>query len=708
LVLGSSLLVFVNGEGKQLTSDESAVMSRINETEAYNYDLELERMTLDPNISGYSFRSSGSPGATASADWIQQQFEDFGLDTHNESFEFTTWNLNNKPTLTIDLDGNQSTTDDQATINSFQPEHFSWPTPNGGVCSELITLPMPVAHNLNSMRTVHYDAIGWNATNTTGMILLIGRELRVSGTLNLILKAKLQTQPPAALIFTWWYDWMSWVPPMFNSIGGRPASRWGDYLWNLKIPVGWVNYEDGQRIRNEMSNKPTMTANVTIDASIGTGPHYTVIGRLQGSTNPDKMIIVSAHYDTVMDSGFCDNGAGVAGMLDLAKVFSEAARNGVYRSRYTLVFIAFAAEELGLVGSINYVNQHRSDLKNTIAVLNLDCIGSKVFEISETFPDDNRLNLMDTVKKAAEDLGLSVRTTETGGSDQETFRNPAETNEEYKMIWGADAEIANNTRVKSSIMICSYPLFYSDKWDNGTPGWIHTPYDNSTSIDWVDAGRLEMHIKATGLSIVRLSSAPADQLILQGYAVAASASLALAIIIYVKRRRVYIWAKGFAYEVHRSFGTREIVYTLILTVIFLFLSFAFFMRPGRVEVSVNSLPTPVNMSFYGKPFEMLGITSANIVTGESGEISVEINQDYQGAISIFWEGLILNTALYALLAFMIVYAVIRLRYLIDYSKSHGAKSPAEDRFLACSPIVFQPVSQTDASNGGIIKVAQEE
>jgi len=43
----------------------------------------------------------------------------------------------------------------------------------------------------------------------------------------------------------------------------------------------------------------------------------------------------------------------------------------------------------------------------------------------------------------------------------------------------------------------------------GTPGWIHTPYDNSTStvtFNWVEVGNLDNHLKVAALSLVRIVS----------------------------------------------------------------------------------------------------------------------------------------------------------------------------------------------------------
>lgn len=291
---------------------------------------------------------------------------------------------------------------------------------------------------------------------------------------------------------------MSFVPDFFSSGGGYPLSPFGPYYWDLEIPVGFVDYNDGLWIRNRESSLD-VSAKVKIEASIGYGPHYNVIGKLTGHKYPNKFVIVSSHYDTIMSTGFCDNGAGTAGVIELARIFSEANKNGLLHPKYTILFIPFTSEELGLVGSINYVMQHEAETGNIVAVINLDCIGSDDFYVTETNPA-GEIDLDELVRKAAEYLGMTAMVEPPGGSDHEVFRDPAS--------FGIDA-----TPVESSILLISYPLLYSDKWSMGTPGWIHTSYDNSTStttMNWVESDDLENHIKVAALSIMRLITNAGD------------------------------------------------------------------------------------------------------------------------------------------------------------------------------------------------------
>ncbi|HEX5818199.1 MAG TPA: M28 family peptidase [Gemmatimonadales bacterium] len=107
-----------------------------------------------------------------------------------------------------------------------------------------------------------------------------------------------------------------------------------------------------------------------------------VIGVLQGS-DPElaaEVVVFSAHYDGFgvlrqrIYNGAADNAIGVGEMLSVAEAFSRAK----VKPRRSLVFIAFTAEEYGLIGSAHYVAHPTWDLAKTAAVLNLDGIGTEI------------------------------------------------------------------------------------------------------------------------------------------------------------------------------------------------------------------------------------------------------------------------------------------------------------------------------------------
>jgi aminopeptidase YwaD len=104
-----------------------------------------------------------------------------------------------------------------------------------------------------------------------------------------------------------------------------------------------------------------------------------VIGFIPGSTKPDSFLVISAHYDHLgrlgKDTyfpGANDNASGVSMMLELAHFYAQPEN----KPEYTMVFIAFGAEEAGLLGSKYFVDHPLIPLKKIRFLVNLDMLGT--------------------------------------------------------------------------------------------------------------------------------------------------------------------------------------------------------------------------------------------------------------------------------------------------------------------------------------------
>jgi Zn-dependent M28 family amino/carboxypeptidase len=113
-----------------------------------------------------------------------------------------------------------------------------------------------------------------------------------------------------------------------------------------------------------------------------------VIGILDGSSAARKheAIVLGAHYDHVglggrfsaapdrtgeIHNGADDNASGIAALIEIAR----ASAADTSRFPRSIVFIAFAGEERGLLGSVHYASEPVIPIENTIAMINLDMIG---------------------------------------------------------------------------------------------------------------------------------------------------------------------------------------------------------------------------------------------------------------------------------------------------------------------------------------------
>lgn len=104
-----------------------------------------------------------------------------------------------------------------------------------------------------------------------------------------------------------------------------------------------------------------------------------VAGYIKGSQQPDSFIVITAHYDHLgmmgeraVFLGANDNASGIAMLLSLADYFSKEQN----RPAKSIVFIAFGAEEGGLLGSEYFVKHPMFPLKSINALINFDLLGT--------------------------------------------------------------------------------------------------------------------------------------------------------------------------------------------------------------------------------------------------------------------------------------------------------------------------------------------
>jgi hypothetical protein len=119
-----------------------------------------------------------------------------------------------------------------------------------------------------------------------------------------------------------------------------------------------------------------------------------VVATLKGTAVPERVIVVSGHYDSragdVMDAtsdapGANDDASGSAAVLAMACAFAP------HRFPATLVFMNVAAEEQGLLGAEHFAQRARVDKRNIIAMVTNDIIGSPVGDQGQR--DDQQVRL---------------------------------------------------------------------------------------------------------------------------------------------------------------------------------------------------------------------------------------------------------------------------------------------------------------------------
>jgi len=97
---------------------------------------------------------------------------------------------------------------------------------------------------------------------------------------------------------------------------------------------------------------------------------WDVIGRIKGSQYPDDWVVVGNHRDAWV-YGAVDPSSGTAALLESAHGLGSLLGQG-WRPKRTIVFCSWDAEEEGLIGSTEWVEQHAQTLERAVAYFNVD------------------------------------------------------------------------------------------------------------------------------------------------------------------------------------------------------------------------------------------------------------------------------------------------------------------------------------------------
>lgn len=137
------------------------------------------------------------------------------------------------------------------------------------------------------------------------------------------------------------------------------------------IPTVSLSREDGLLLGARIAEGP-ITVHLDVDSLLEPSVSFNVIGTLEGIHPEQGIVYLGAHYDSVSGApGAHDDASGVAAMLEAARVLAMTG----HRTKATIKFLAFGAEELGLLGSLAYVNDHEAEVtEHGLGMVNLDMI----------------------------------------------------------------------------------------------------------------------------------------------------------------------------------------------------------------------------------------------------------------------------------------------------------------------------------------------
>jgi carboxypeptidase Q len=293
--------------------------------------------TLTDTIGG---RITGSPGSRAAADLILKTLNDAGINTaHLEEYDLTSqWHHGSATGEVI------SPVQRALVIGSY-----GWVPGTPGPIDVAVTDFGPIGGDRDPVpASVRGAAVivdlrsSGSSTAYVGARAIIARRLAEAGAAAMFIVS----DKPDRMVYT-------------SAFGFYPRAP---------LPVISIASEDAAFLRRLLAHGDVRVRLDIQNFFPGPGKERNVVADVQGS-DPSEMVLLCAHFDDWDPAqGANDNGAGVAAVLEAARIFKLLR----IQPKHTIRFVFFSGEEELSNGSRAYVSQHSNELEKIRAVFNVD------------------------------------------------------------------------------------------------------------------------------------------------------------------------------------------------------------------------------------------------------------------------------------------------------------------------------------------------
>ena len=240
------------------------------------------------------------------------------------------------------------------------------------------------------------------------------------------------------------------------------ANNWNNHFRLLRYKPKLIIYIDSLEFE-KLKTHSKLSFKLNVEGEYKKYGSANIMGKVGNNRSSSKEILITAHFDTYRKNnpGASDNASGVGVVLELARYFKKIEGE----LNCTVKFVCFGAEEIGIIGSRNYLYDNVNSLKQCELLFNIDDVGGNgpvlvemtggisgipeikcVSQIPENLKtcswegvnskwrmlaDEDLMKVMtasnhpqwlvDVVTKSVKELEYEIEPTETQGSDQLTF-----------------------------------------------------------------------------------------------------------------------------------------------------------------------------------------------------------------------------------------------------------------------------------------------
>jgi len=199
---------------------------------------------------------------------------------------------------------------------------------------------------------------------------------------------------------------------------------------------------------------------------------WDVVGKIKGTEAPESWVVVGNHRDAWV-YGAVDPNSGTAAMLEAVHGVGALIHEG-WKPKRTILFCSWDAEEEGLIGSTEWVEQHADQLKNAVAYFNTDvAVGGPDFGASAV---PSLKNFMREVTKAVPSpMGDTVyqewRANRHGSNEHRASNAPQQPGDEVHV-----SDLGSGSDFTPFLQHAGVPS--TDVGSGGPYGVYHSVFDN--------------------------------------------------------------------------------------------------------------------------------------------------------------------------------------------------------------------------------------
>ncbi|PID87101.1 MAG: hypothetical protein CSB13_00995 [Chloroflexi bacterium] len=292
----------------------------------------------------FGSRFGGTPGEKMAADFMKAKLEAYGLsNVHLEPIEYTGWRRG------------------EVKLEVLEPVQMEIPC---------ITLPhsppCKLAGTLVDLGDGAPEDFDKRADEIKGNIVLTTSEVKPKGSTRWV--HRMEKNGRSIVAGATGFIFVNHYPGYGPATGGIGHAHGASLIPGISLAM-----EDGAFLQRLVKRYGTVKIRLTSSDKIEPMTSWNVVAELPGTKYPEQVVMLGCHYDGHdISQGAIDPASGTVALLEAARVLAQYAND----LPITVRFLLWGVEEIGLIGSTQYVAKHADELDNVRFYLNLDMAGA--------------------------------------------------------------------------------------------------------------------------------------------------------------------------------------------------------------------------------------------------------------------------------------------------------------------------------------------